>query len=400
MDEALKQTERWFVSRGIPHFIDEYSASRDVFTRAAPFLSLVFVVEVVGALNLDWPVWANVLAGLGGLCILVAALATSNRLRRRPALARPETVGLPDLSLFVLVPGLLPLVFGGQARQAGSVAGGNLVLVALAYMVTGYGLLPMTRWGIGRLVRQTEELFGVLVRALPLLLLFVTFLFVNAEVWQVASGLTGPFFFLALGLFFVMGTLFVLTRLPREIAGLGAFQSDAAVLDRVRGTPAEALPRPASILPAPALARRERGNVGLVVLFSQGLQILLVTLVIGAFFVTFGVVAIPPDVIASWTGAGAHTLASVTLFDRVLPVTEELVRVAGFLAAFSGLYFTVYAVTDVTYREEFYEDVVREVREALAVRALYLAALRERLVPKPLSRASAASGSSPPSPGE
>lgn len=374
--DDLEAVERWFVGRGIPHFIADYSASRDVLTRAVPILSLVFVVELVGALNRDWPWWANVLAAAGGLGIMVGGLAVSNSVRDRPLLARPDSVGLPDLSVFVLVPALLPLVFGGRIGGALLTAGGNLVLVGLIYVVTSYGLLPMTTWGLGRLLRQIGDLAGLLVRALPLLLLFVTFLFINAEVWQVSANLTGGFFWATIGLFFAIGTVFIVTRLPREVGRLATFDHDDAVFRLARGTPATDLGRPEGVRATPGLSRREWGNIGLVLLFSQGLQILLVTVIIGIFFVAFGLLVMEPSVIATWTTQAPHELASLDLWGRAVPVTEELLRVAGFLAAFSGLYFTVVAMTDATYREEFYEDVVAEVREALAVRAVYLAAFR------------------------
>jgi len=34
-------TERWFVRRGLPHAIDEYTATEDVFTRMFPVLALL-----------------------------------------------------------------------------------------------------------------------------------------------------------------------------------------------------------------------------------------------------------------------------------------------------------------------------------------------------------------------
>ena len=47
---------------------------------------------------------------------------------------------------------------------------------------------------------------------------------------------------------------------------------------------------------------------------------------------------------------------------------------AGFLAAFTGMYFTVVLSTDATYREEFAEDVTPQIRQALAVHVIYLSA--------------------------
>jgi hypothetical protein len=40
--------------------------------------------------------------------------------------------------------------------------------------------------------------------------------------------------------------------------------------------------------------------------------------------------------------------------------------------AFTALQFTVSALTDETYRREFFEDLTGEIREALAVRVQYL----------------------------
>lgn len=56
-------------------------------------------------------------------------------------------------------------------------------------------------------------------------------------------------------------------------------------------------------------------------------------------------------------------------------LNRELLQVAGFLGTFTGFYLTVYLVTDETYRREFRDDVVGELREALAVRAAYRARL-------------------------
>ena len=66
------------------------------------------------------------------------------------------------------------------------------------------------------------------------------------------------------------------------------------------------------------------------------------------FFLLFGGVVMTDDVVEAWIGEEPARR-------RDLPnLTVELVQVSVFLAAFSGLYFTVSAVTDETYREQFF----------------------------------------------
>ena len=83
--------------------------------------------------------------------------------------------------------------------------------------------------------------------------------------------------------------------------------------------------------------------------------------------------AISEATTSSWSGlADVHVLFRLHLDGRELVITEPLLRVAGFLGAFTGMYFTVVLSTDATYREEFAEDVGPQIRQALAVRAAYL----------------------------
>jgi len=372
--DVRRETEAWFVTRGVPHFIADYSAARDVLTRAVPLLSLIFVLEVLGAANLEWPWWANVLAIAGGLAILLAALAASNAVRHRPLLGRPTHVGAPEVAVFVLGPALLPLAFGGQVVSAAVTAGVNLLILAAIYLGTSYGVLPMLRWAFIRLWRQLGDILRLLVRALPLLLLFVIFLFLQNEVWQATADLAGPWYLILLGSLALLGLLFLATRLPREMTRLSRFESWDEIADLARGTPIEpACDSAPATTESPPLTRRQWGNVLLVAVFSQGLQIVLVSTLIGVVMVAFGMITVSPELVSSWTGAPVHELASFDLFGRELVLTEQMLRVAGFLAAFSALYVTVSAVTDEAYRAEFYDSMAAELRQAFAVRVVYLA---------------------------
>jgi hypothetical protein len=378
-DDTLDDVERWFRSRGIPHFIDEYSASRDVFTRALPPLTLILVLELLGALNLSWAWWVNLAVAATSFGALLGLWAVVNARRGRPALARPDRLGRTELALFVLLVPAVDMVAGGQRLTALNTLLTNVVLLALIYLATSYALLPITRWAAGRFWRQLADVLGLLVRALPLLLLFVTFLFLTTEVWQVAGELNGPFLALTMGLFVVVGIVFVVARIPLEVGALARFDSWADVAALVDGTPASDLSPPSDASPGrtPRLGPRQWGNVGLVVLFTEGLQILVVSLVIGLFFVGFGLLTVTPALTATWAG-DANLLAEWEFWGRPVALTSELLRVAGFLTAFSGFYFTVYVLTDATYRREFLEEVLGELRQAFAVRAVYLAARADR----------------------
>jgi hypothetical protein len=376
----LDATERWFLHRGIPHFIEDYSAGEDVFTRALPVLGLVFVAELLGAVNLDWTWWANAASLAGALALVAGGWALVNHLRGEPTWRLPSRVGPVELGTFVVLPALLPLVFGGQVPSALWTAAGNLLLLAAVYLVTSYGLIPMSLWALGQTARELAAVVGLLGRALPLLLLFSVTLFITTEVWQVAATLDGPLLAVTLALFVVAGTAFLFSRLPGELRGLTGEPVGPWVDECCAGTPLEReLPSVDREFVPPPLSRRQKGNVLLVLLFSQAVQVVLVSLMLGVFFLVLGMLTIRPEVEAAWLGdLGRSTeLLSFRLADHDMVLSRALLNVAIFVAGFAGFYFTIYALIDPTYREQFFEGIVGEVRQAMGVRAAYLA-LRAR----------------------
>jgi hypothetical protein len=282
----------------------------------------------------------------------------------------------------VVLPSLIPIVFGQQYLSALVTASANLALLAVIYFTTSYGVIPTLRWGASKLGVQLEAISGLLIRALPLLALFVTFFFLTAEVWQSAGITTGPAYWIAISLFVVVGVFFVLTRMPSELSELGTFESWDEVRSLVTGTPAEVMAVDAGDFAGDfdgveSLSNRQRANVVLVTLFSQAVQIVLVSLAIGVFFSILGLLLVSKSTIAAWTGVDAdalHVLFSLHLGNRELVITEPTLRVAGFVTAFAGLQFTMNLLTDPLYRAEFRSEVVGEIRQAFAVRAVYLRA--------------------------
>lgn len=381
MDDATRaeletRTEHWFVRRGLPHLIDHYSVTHDIFTRASGFLTVIFLLELLNALNETFEWWQNILALIATLLIAGAGLVIVNRLRGRPPFRRPESIGAIELSAFVIIPGIIPAVVAGQPGQGLEVAIGNIVLLGVVFVVTSYGLVPMTRWATARMLGQMRQVSNLFVRSLPLLLLFTMFMFFNAEMWKITDDIPRSFYWCSIGILVLVGSLFVLLRLPRELGRISTFESWDEVHADAEGSPLEHLSVEGLTDPPapPELRRRARLNVGLVLFFSQSVQILLVTAAITAFYVLFGMFTIIDTTVAQWTGTGdMEVLGRIAFGDHDLLLTGELVRTSLFIAAVAGLQFTVAALTDSTYRDEFYDELSKEIRQAMAVRDLYLA---------------------------
>jgi hypothetical protein len=375
------RTERWFVRRGLPHFIDHYRATTDVWTRAAPFLTVVFLAELAFSLDEDREGWDEALPLLGGLVIFAVAIMAVNRLRGRRPLQRPDRVGTPELAAFVFAPALLPALFSKDhlTDSLGAVLL-NVVILAVTFVVTSYGLVPMTRWALGQMFRQLANVADLMVRSLPLLLLFATFLFLNTEIWQVAAELEAPFLLMLLGMLFGAGIIFLVLRQRREVDQVARFGSWAEAHACARDSPVSAVTVADLVDPPdpPPLGRRARINIALVLVFSQGVQIILVATVIGLFYVAFGLVAVRETTMASWVGGELDVIGDVTVFGHPVVLTWDLIRVAGLVAAFSALQFTFSALTDETYRAEFFEGMLAEMRESLATRAIYVETLADQ----------------------
>jgi hypothetical protein len=312
-EQTLHDAEQWFLRHGLPYFVEsERLAVKRGLSRAR-------------------------LLPVGGAALLLG-------------LAAGVALGL----LVRLSVGLL-----GGLLAAG--------LVLALYAGTTLRLRVIARWAVGRTLRSVGMMFPLVTRALPLLLLFVTFLFINTEVWMVANSLDPGVLALAVLLFAAMAVAFLLVRLPEEMDRVDDDTDPGRLAARCQGTPLEASAAEvfddrdedelAGIVEVGGL---QKWNLVLVLLVSQFVQVLLLSVAVLLFFLVFGNVIMQPEVVQTWLGKDVYA-----------NVTDPLVKVSVFLAAFSGLYFTVYAVTDDTYRQQFFTSVTRELERAVAVRAVY-----------------------------
>ena len=372
--------ERWFVRRGLPHLIDDYTATDDIFTRMAPFLAGVVFLEFFLAFGDRWTGWSQAVAFLGGIAALVGGVVLVNRIRGRRSFQLPDDIGVWELALYVVLP-IVPTVIGSQGSaldNAVSVVAFNLVLLAVGYVVTSWALIPMMRWSFGQVRRQVTDVANLAMKSLPTLLIFSAFIFINAEMWQVANDFTLPLFGMVMLLLVGLGGIFIFVSVRRLTVDLARFSAWGDVRPRCANTPVEEI-IPADDEPAPdtpPLVRRAEWNVNLLLFVAQGIQVLLVSLVITTFYVVFGLLTVREETLLQWTTVGELTYerdwaVDIAIFGTDLIFTRQLLLVALFIGMFSGLNFAVQVITDDTYREEFIADMTAEVRDALAVRAVY-----------------------------
>lgn len=373
--EQRREIERWFIRRGVPHFAVLYEKRADTLTRAIPILIVAYLLGGLNSLDLaNWSAGRNVVAAVVTVAVMVFGWSVTNLALRRPFWSIPTRVGPPELVTFVVGPAIPSAIFGQWIDAIQATAEGALVLVIIWVGVSN-AVVPLTLWAVRSTTGQIGLVWNLLVRALPLLLLFTTFLFINAEVWQMAGLLYGWPYPVVIVIFFLLGSVFVLSRVPRLISGLADFGTWSEVRLLLEDSPAHGIELPAIGDPPESLSLRERVDLYLLTTFNQAVQITLVAFSMFGFFVLLGFLAIPLDTQLAWTGVDApdalNVLATVRAGGRELVLTEPLLRVAGFLGAFVGMYFTVVLTTDATYRDEFSEDTAPSTRQLLAVRVAY-----------------------------
>jgi hypothetical protein len=349
-EHRVTELERSFRRAGLPTFIRGYSA-RQAFAKALPLLTLVFVLEILNALNFDFGFWANVGFLAGGIGIALGIIGAINVARGQPFFSVPRRVGPAEMIVFVLVPSLLPLLFGGQVTSAAVTLMGNTLLIGLVYLVLGFGALSILEWAVRRFVSLFAASLSVLVRALSLLLFFLLVIFFSTETWQIWTLPPIPNFVAAAGLFVLLAAAFLLLRLPESVRNL---EREAELEDE-------------------HLSRPQRVNVGVVMFLSQFLQVVFVASAVWLFFVVFGSLLVSAEVHEAWLGTSGAEVWRIPFFaDTVIVITEQLLRVATGMASFAGLYYAVATQLDEAYRDEVVEQIARQMKETFARRAEYL----------------------------
>lgn len=412
----LDDVEKWFIKRGLPHFIENYKATEDVFNRALPLFVVLVVFQMGLELTSKTVTWKDrLIGGAIGLAAVLVVILVANLVRQPRRWYRwPRKIGPVEITLLVLLGPVVGKLSGARwgAVLADFVA--NIGVLALVYLLTAYAILPVLKWALRHSFEEIGNLGNLASKALPMLALFGTFLFLNVDMWHIASSFEHRRQLWFTTLFFAGITfLFLMVRLPGEVKSLQGDYYLEAVVAASADTPLhEHVGELDDELPQLRTDRRQRVNMLFVLGFTQVIQILLLSVVVFVYFVSLGKLAVTDGQIADWLktpecpkdavfkGDGRsvedymqachfatkeqadawlniiHPGKLFGFYARVpgtnLAFSEPLLRTAILLTTFSAFFFAVSAVTDEAYRKDFFESITGRLAKCLTVRCGYV----------------------------
>ena len=378
-DALLERTETWFVRRGLPYFIEDRKVTEDVFTRALPLLLIYFVGNLMVVLSLHLsPLQRTGGAGLG-VALLALTYMVRNLFRGEKFWSLPNHIGWFELGGFILIPPIVDYVARHKIKDSLIDLGVDLGVVLLIYVLAS-ALFPLARWAFRRTFQELGEVFDLAARALPLVFLFNSFLFISGDVWEFAGDMSRTRLWGVVGLFTVFTVLFLLYRLPDEVRRVAAHDDRTTIVEACKETPMDGVIS-AVVLHEGALplSRAQRLNMLLVLFVGQILQVITLGVLVFVFFIIFGRLAVTPDLINQWTKSPKGRIDHAMVFGHDLQqyigidIDNRLWQVSLFLAAVSAFFFAISSMTDEAYKEQFYARMNKELETAIQVRRVYLA---------------------------
>jgi hypothetical protein len=367
--------ERWFLDRGLPSVLTQRARLRAIWSRSAPFLAFSATLDVCSAATYqltgrhEYLIGAPI--GVQRIGLAVALLALPAAAGIGWFVARKLTDNAQAvISAVSAVIGIASGTVKGQTFEhhlARLIAG--VVAVALVLVLTASGLGSVLGWAVRLALTQIVAAWGLLIRALPVVLLSVL-VFFDTAVWAVSASLSTARFGLALAIFVVIAAAFVVQEtMEHAKPTLMAATASSGHVERLADTPFQHMPDPVETR---RLTRAERFNVVFVLAATQLARIFTVAFVTWALFFIMGLVLVTPDLMRAWT---QHTPTYGTLLGYPLPVPQALIQMTLFLGALTFMYVSARAVGNGEYRYQFLDPLIDDLKLTLSARNRYLACL-------------------------
>ena len=257
--DMLKQSNIWFRKQGAPLIIPARQRALDAFPRSVPWILwagimhicyiflrdlLIFVVEdvkgslpnYIKALTSDSALSNEVLPVLvlGGIFLIMPVISgVFITLAHKLMVRTPQWVQITT--------GILTVLFAGMLFTAGVFASNTLdgldfvydggqvfpLIVIGIYLAIFLGVDTVLGWSLKHAIHQLASLPPMIAKVLPVLMVSVLFIFVNADLWKLANGLSFPRTWAVLGLMGLLAVFVVVTTsLERTARLLGRSRGD------------------------------------------------------------------------------------------------------------------------------------------------------------------------------
>ena len=223
----------------------------------------------------------------------------------------------------------------------------------------------------------------MIAKVLPVLMVSVLFISVNADLWKLANGLGFPRTWAVLGLHgATRGVLVVVTTsLERTARLLGRNRGDDVasfsetdyeqVVTREGGiwNTAQDWVEEKKTLEHRPLKIAAWGNLVIIPMIGQIIQATLFMLLVFGFFMGFASIAISDSTIESWMAVKPEHLKILSVDTNINAV---VIKVSMIVAVFSGLSFVATTSSDEKYARSFLKPMIEQIKHILIIRDIYM----------------------------
>lgn len=364
---AHRAQERWFLDRGLPSVLAQRARLRAIWSRSAPFLAFSGTLDVCSTATyeltgrreyFDAPLIVQRIGLAAGLLALPVAAGIGWFVARMLSDHAQAVTSTVSAVIGVAAATAKGLTF--EQHLTNLIEG--VASVALVVALTALGLGSVIGWAVRLALTQIVAAWGLLIRALPVVLLSVL-VFFNTAVWTMAASLSYARFALAVAIFVVIAAAFVVQgTLEHAKPTLMADTASSRHAELLADTPFAHMPDPAEVRP---LTRGERFNVVFVLVATQLARIFTVAFVTWALFLIMGLVLTTPELMRTWS---QHTPTYGILLGYPIPVPQALIQMTLFLGALTFMYVSARAVGDGEYRYKFLDPLIDDLKLTLLAR--------------------------------
>ena len=415
--DVLKQSNIWFRKQGVPLIIPARQRALDAFPRSVPWILwasimhicyiflrdiLILVVdgakgslpEYIKAITTNTALSDEVLPMLvlGGIFLVMPIISGVFITLAHILMVRtPQWVQITTGILTVLFAGML---FVASVFESSSLDGLDFVydgsqvfplIVVGIYLAIFLGVDTILGWSFKHAIHQLASLPPMIAKVLPVLMVSVLFIFVNADLWKLANRLSFPRTWAVLGLMGLLAVfVIVTTSLERTARLLGRNRGDdiarfsdndyerAAALEGGIWNTAQDWVEEKKILEHRPLKIAPWGNLIIIPMIGQIIQATFFMLLVFGFFMGFSSIAISDTTIESWMTVKPEHLKILGVDTNINAV---VIKVSMIVAVFSGLSFVATTSSDEKYARSFLKPMIARIKHILVIRDIYLGLL-------------------------